>query len=82
MTGVQTCALPISGLNSRQRKENLAGVFQLRNTLSTSLPIILVDDVITTGSTLRNALLALNERKMTVLGAATACASPHQFPIR
>jgi predicted amidophosphoribosyltransferase len=71
-----------AGLNSRQRKENLAGVFQLRNAHSTSLPIILVDDVITTGSTLRNAFLALNERKMTVLGAATACASPHQFPIR
>lgn len=71
-----------AGLNSRQRKENLAGVFQIRNVESTSLPIILVDDVVTTGSTLRNAFLALNERKMTVLGAATACASPHQFPIR
>ena len=46
------------------------------------LPLVVVDDVITTGATLNNAIAALRERKMTVLGAATACASAHQFLIR
>ena len=46
------------------------------------LPIVVVDDVITTGATLKNAIEALREGKMTVLGAATACASTHQFLIR
>ncbi len=46
------------------------------------LPLVVVDDVITTGATLNNAIEALRERKMTVLGAATACASAHQFLIR
>ena len=71
-----------AGLSSQQRSANLEGVFQLRSSKSVDLPIILVDDVVTTGSTLRNAILPLNERKMTVLGAVTACASPHQLLIR
>ena len=71
-----------AGLSSQQRSENLEGVFQLKTLISVDLPIILVDDVVTTGSTLRNAILPLNERKMTVLGAVTACASPHQLLIR
>ena len=71
-----------AGLSSEQRSANLEGVFQLRTLISVDLPIILVDDVVTTGSTLRNAILPLNERKMTVLGAVTACASPHQLLIR
>ena len=71
-----------AGLSSRQRIENLQGVFQVKSSSFPDIPIILVDDVITTGSTLKNAILALNERKMTVLGVATACASPHQLLIR
>ena len=71
-----------AGLNFRERSQNLKGVFAVREDVIEKLPIILIDDVITTGSTLKNAILALNERKMTVLGAATACASAHQFLIR
>ena len=71
-----------AGLSSQQRRANLEGVFQLRSSIVVNLPIILVDDVVTTGSTLRNAIAPLNERKMTVLGAVTACASPHQLLIR
>ena len=71
-----------AGLSSRQKIENLQGVFQVKSSSFPDIPIILVDDVITTGSTLKNAILALNERKMTVLGVATACASPHQLLIR
>lgn len=71
-----------AGLNSYERSQNLRGVFSVRDGVFADRPIIVVDDVITTGSTLRNAILALNESKMTVLGAATACASAHQFLIR
>lgn len=71
-----------AGLNSQQRLANLKGVFQMRKNVDEIRPIIVVDDVLTTGATLRNAILALNERKVTVLGAATACASAHQLLIR
>lgn len=71
-----------AGLNSRERTLNVRGVFTVRNGVFVDRPIIVVDDVITTGATLRNAISALNERKMTVLGASTACASAHQFLIR
>lgn len=70
------------GLSSQERHQNLKGVFTVRDGVFVDRPIIVVDDVITTGSTLRNAILALNESKMTVLGASTACASAHQFLIR
>lgn len=71
-----------AGLNSRERTLNVRGVFAVRDEVVADRPIIVVDDVITTGATLRNAISALNERKMTVLGASTACASAHQFLIR
>ncbi|MFM8235920.1 MAG: phosphoribosyltransferase family protein [Actinomycetota bacterium] len=41
-----------------------------------------MDDVITTGSTIREAVRALKERNLTVLGAATACASQRRLLIR
>jgi len=71
-----------AGLTSQQRQVNLEGVFRVREGASEQRPIIVVDDVVTTGATLRNAISALNERKMTVLGVATACASSHQLLIR
>lgn len=71
-----------AGLNSGERTLNVRGVFAVRDEVVADRPIIVVDDVITTGATLRNAISALNERKMTVLGASTACASAHQFLIR
>jgi predicted amidophosphoribosyltransferase len=71
-----------AGLTSQQRQVNLEGVFRLRDGAGELRPIIVVDDVVTTGATLSNAISALNERKMTVLGAATACASSHQLLIR
>ncbi|MFM8842706.1 MAG: ComF family protein [Actinomycetota bacterium] len=71
-----------AGLSSRERSLNVQGAFAVRDQIYVDRPIIVVDDVITTGATLKNAILALNERKMTVLGAATACASAHQLLIR
>jgi predicted amidophosphoribosyltransferase len=76
-----------SQLNYQQRKANLKNAFQLiRNDLEieavTEKKIILIDDVVTSGATLLSAESALRERKMTVLGAATACASAHHLLIR
>jgi ComF family protein len=76
-----------SQLNYQQRKANLKNAFQLiRNDLEietlTEMKIILIDDVVTSGATLLSAESALRERKMTVLGAATACASAHHLLIR
>ncbi|NBX11637.1 MAG: ComF family protein, partial [Chitinophagaceae bacterium] len=38
-----------------------------------SRPIIVIDDVVASGSTLREAVRALKERNLTVIGAASAC---------
>ena len=67
-------------LTSLERHENLRSAFTVSHYLD--CPVILVDDVVTTGATLKNAIDALRERKMTVLGAVTACASAHQLLIR
>ena len=67
-------------LTSLERHENLRSAFKVSRFLD--CPVILVDDVVTTGATLKNAIDALRERKMTVLGAVTACASAHQLLIR
>ena len=69
-----------AGLNFRERSENLRSAFRV-TARHLERPIIVVDDVVTTGATLKNAIDALQERKMTILGAATACASAHQLPI-
>lgn len=71
-----------SGLTELQRHENLRGAFQVVKRLNSTAPIIIIDDVITTGSTLREAVRALKERNLTVLGAATACASQRRLLIR
>ena len=67
-------------LTSLDRHENLRSAFIVSHYLD--CPVILVDDVVTTGAPLKNAIDALRERKMTVLGAVTACASAHQLLIR
>jgi len=69
-----------AGLSSVERSANLNSAFRVDHYLDT--PVILVDDVVTTGATLNNAINAFRERKMTVLGAVTACASAHQLLIR
>ena len=71
-----------SGLTELQRHENLLGAFQVAKRLNSTAPIIIIDDVVTTGSTLREAVRALKERNLTVLGAVTACASQRRLLIR
>lgn len=71
-----------SGLSATERQQNLAGAFAVTEAFDSQIPIIVIDDVITTGNTLREAIRALKERNLTVLGAATACASRRRLPIR
>ena len=67
------------GLNPAQRKENLANAFALNKNWqksSRSRPILLVDDIYTTGTTIREAQRILHQHNLKVLGAivvATPC---------
>ena len=72
-----------SELSYTARQSNMAGAFRVRSDeLIEARPILLIDDVVTTGATLDSAFRALRERNLTVLGAATVCASAHRLLIR
>ena len=47
------------GLNSQQRRENVAGAFDSRQKVVDDRTVLLVDDVMTTGATLEAAAKAL-----------------------
>jgi predicted amidophosphoribosyltransferase len=76
-----------SGLNSRQRQENLHQKFGANRRCLTHLsnlsdlesrPIFIVDDVVTSGASAREAIRALHAVNITVTGLISACAaSPH-----
>ncbi len=70
-------------LNDWQRSKNMEGAISIlpRAGLERFTSVILVDDVITTGATLKAAISALAERQVSVLGAITACASRRQIRI-
>jgi predicted amidophosphoribosyltransferase len=61
-------------LDRRARGENASG--SLRARPSAGLRVVIVDDVVTTGSTLREAARALTDAGAHVVGAATAAATP------
>lgn len=69
-----------SSLSEEGRYQNLAGALRVRNAIN-SRAVIVIDDVVTTGSTLREAIRALKERNLTVIGAATACATQRRLAI-
>jgi predicted amidophosphoribosyltransferase len=63
-----------STLNAKERQVNVYGSLEcIQIAERTSIPVIIVDDVVTTGATLREAGRALSEGGFTVLGAITAC---------
>ena len=73
-----------SRLNSHQRTSNIAGAFSTLINLSKSAgpgntgPLIIVDDLVTTGATLAEAIRALRTSGFTVIGAVTgAVANPY-----
>jgi predicted amidophosphoribosyltransferase len=61
-----------------ERETAIRDAFSLRNTCrsSTGLPVILVDDIVTTGSTVREAALTLILAGVQVAGIATAAGTP------
>ncbi|MEY3089146.1 MAG: hypothetical protein RLZZ208_414 [Actinomycetota bacterium] len=71
-----------SGLSEHERDLNLTGAFHADSKYRNTSQLIIVDDVITTGSTLREAYRALKERNLTVIGAVTTCASQRRLLIR
>jgi ComF family protein len=68
-----------AGLRAAARRENLAGAFRLRRPISTGM-VVLVDDVVTTGSSLTEAARALRAASIPVLGAATVAATVRARP--
>jgi predicted amidophosphoribosyltransferase len=67
-----------AGLSAGRRTANLDGVFGVRSRWAETLidqPVLLVDDVITTGSTLSEACRALESAGIGVLGCAVLAAT-------
>jgi predicted amidophosphoribosyltransferase len=58
-----------AGLSAGERRANLSGAMRASERL-TGRPVLLVDDVLTTGSTLAEAHRAISERGGRVVGAA------------
>lgn len=73
--------VPQFGLSMIQRYQNVSGVFKVNPALRThrDRPILIVDDIYTTGATALSAAKALQRMGYTVLGIATVLrASPQQ----
>jgi predicted amidophosphoribosyltransferase len=66
-----------SGLDARARQANLAGGFRLRGRLP-DRPVVIVDDLVTTGSSLAEAARVLDRTGASVLGAATVAATQRE----
>jgi predicted amidophosphoribosyltransferase len=64
-----------AALSAQERAENVAGSMAADRALA-GRDVLLVDDVVTTGSTLREAARALGAAGATVLGAATIARTP------
>jgi len=72
-----------AGLSAERRTANLDGAFAARSPWAETLidqPVLLVDDVITTGSTLSEACRALESRGIPVLGCAVLAATQRLPP--
>jgi len=62
-----------SGLQSKARSKNMVGAFALKRGAFPRGDLILIDDVVTTGATLREAARALTGQGFHVLASVTAC---------
>ena len=69
-----------SGLHRDERATNLAGAFTLSSCIRGDL--ILVDDVVTTGATLREAARAVNSQGFQAVGSVTAITACVAQPLR
>ena len=71
-----------SNLNRSQRLKNLKNAYTLSGVLPNTGSTILLDDVVTTGSSILEAARALSEAKITIIGAVTACSVGRNSLIR
>ena len=62
-----------TGLQSKDRSKNMEGAFALKRGAFPRGDLILIDDVVTTGATLREAARALMSQGFNVLASVTAC---------
>jgi predicted amidophosphoribosyltransferase len=69
-----------SGLHRQERATNLAGAFRLSSQVRGEL--ILVDDVVTTGATLREAFRAVNSQGFHAIGSVSAITACVAQPLR
>ncbi|HJR89935.1 MAG TPA: phosphoribosyltransferase family protein [Aeromicrobium sp.] len=63
-----------AGLSATERADNVRGALVVRR--PPSAPVVLVDDIVTTGATLGEAARAFRARGLTVAGAATMAHRP------
>jgi predicted amidophosphoribosyltransferase len=68
-----------AGLDAPARQANLAGAFKLRTPVPTG-PTVLVDDLVTTGSSLSEAARVLRRAGVELVGAATVAAARRHRP--
>ena len=71
-----------STLNSGERLVNMQNAFIVNNSLNSQEGIFLIDDLITTGASIKEGVRALTEAKITVNGIVTACAVGRNSLIR
>ncbi|MFN8079512.1 MAG: phosphoribosyltransferase family protein [Kineosporiaceae bacterium] len=73
-----------AGLGAGERARNVSGAFGFtrRGARRSGQPCIVVDDVVTTGASLAEAVRVLRAGGWQPLGAATVCATPRHHPRR
>jgi predicted amidophosphoribosyltransferase len=71
-----------SGLTKAQRISNMQGAFSLKSGVILRGDAILIDDVVTTGATLREAARALNSQGFLAFGSVSAVTACVAQPLR
>ncbi|MEN9206438.1 MAG: ComF family protein [Thermostichales cyanobacterium SZTDM-1c_bins_54] len=74
----QRATTPQYGLTAGQRQQNLEQAFQVR--AQPSFPVLLVDDIFTTGATIASACQALNQAGIPVAGAVVVARPSFVLP--